>query len=234
MNPNDLGQLVLYIVNQVTELGGYTTTIRLVKFLYLIDLEHYRRYGKKLTDLKWFFYHYGPYAFALPEVGKRLGFDLEQEEFETLKGKFGRIFRVREPQELPKGLRYSVESMITGLLQVWADQETPDLLSYVYKTEPMVHGIRGQELDFSVVPQGSRYYELYVPLDSKTVKEIKESFKAFLKDESDEYVTPLTKSNAIEQASIQALEGEDIQEFPGIFPKISDENGLRDSLPKGD
>ena len=234
MNPKELGQLLLYIVYQVADLGGYTTTIRLVKFLYLIDLEHYRRYEKTLTGLKWFFHLYGPYAFALPEICRRFGFDLEQEELEIQRGKTGRVFRVHEPQNPPKEMSFSVESMVNGLLQIWADQETSELLYYVYKSEPMIYGTQGQELDFSVVPRGSKYYELYIPVEKKIINVIREGLKAYAKDEADEMVAPQTKSNLIPQEVSYALEYEDMGEYSGITPSITDEKELRDSLPKGD
>ena len=77
MNEKELGQLILYVVYQVSDLGGYTTTIRLVKFLYLIDIEHYRRYRRTLTGLNWIYYLFGPYAFSLPQIGRRLGYNLD-------------------------------------------------------------------------------------------------------------------------------------------------------------
>jgi len=234
VNNQKLKELVLYIVDQVADLDGYTTTIRLVKYIYLIDLEHYRRYGKKLTDLRWFYHHYGPYAFALPKIGRSIGFDLRQEEFETQSGKKGRVFRVREPQDLPEGLSFSVASMINGLLQIWANQDTSELLAYVYKTEPMIKGTRGQELDFSVVPQGSKYYELYVPTDKKVVKQIRESLTAYFDNEISEFVEPNTKSNLFAQEALQALEDDELILLPGIHPAIPNENDLTNSLPKGE
>jgi hypothetical protein len=234
MNNKEIGELILYIVDKVADLGGYTTTIRLVKYLYLIDLEHYRRYGETLTDLKWIYYHYGPYTFSLPDIGSRLGFDLKQEEFHTKQGKSGILFRVQEPQELPGNVSFAAESMINGLLQIWSDQETSELLLYVYNTEPVKQGIQGQELDFSKVSRGSRYYEFNIPVDKKIVKKIRENLKTYALADAEEYVSITTKPITHAQEVLEDLEDKDFRDFPGIYPEISDEHVLRGTLPEGD
>ena len=117
---------------------------------------------------------------SLPEIGRRIGFDLEQEQFSTKEGKTGRIFRVREYQEFPAVLVMEMKRLLTVYCKLGRSR-TSLLLSYVYNTEPMKYGIRGQELDFSKVPgqRGTRYYELYVPVDKKVMKTIKENLMAY-------------------------------------------------------
>lgn len=234
MNNKEIGELILYVVQQVVDSGGYTTTIRLVKFLYLIDLEHYRRFGKTLTDMKWIFYHYGPYALVLPEIGRSLGFYLEKEEFETKKGYKGRYFRIPEPQQTPGFLSYSEDSIINGLLQIWADQETPNLLSYVYETEPVLFGTFGEELDFTLASPGSRYYELFIPVDKKVVKEIKEGLNVHIKEETEEYVIPTTKLDDYPLEAMKFLDDVNTLNLSGIYPNIKNEEGFEDTLPKSE
>ena len=103
---------------------------------------------------------YGPYSFALPELGQGIGFDLAQEEFETIKGKKGRIFKVREHVNIPSGLPANAETMINGILDIWALEDTSVLLEYIYKTEPMRVAEKGKALDFSVVPRRSAWSEM--------------------------------------------------------------------------
>jgi len=163
MSESQLAQLLLYVVQKVSELGGYTTTIRLVKFLYLIDLEHQRRHGRTLTGLPWVYHLFGPYAFDIPRLGERAGIDLEEEEFKSKKGHVGKLLRTPYPQEFPPGLSFGAHSLVDGILSVWADQETADILSYVYRSEPMARGRRGDRLDFSAARRGTRHYELLLP-----------------------------------------------------------------------
>jgi hypothetical protein len=222
MDARQLGQLVLYIVYQVEELGGYTTTIRLVKFLYLIDLEHQRRYGRTLTGLQWQYHLYGPYAFELSTIGARLGFDLQREDFVNVKGHRGTLLHVPDPQDLPAGLSFGIETLINGILRVWADQETADLLRYIYDTEPMRHAGRGDKLDFSVVPSGTHYYELYIPVQKTTVRRLRESVRSYVLDDAGEFVRPTTVYDEVLDEGLRAL-GDDetsIPNFAGVTPTV--------------
>jgi len=38
---------------------------RLIKLLYLLDIENYKSYQRIFTELDWIFYKYGPYAFEI-------------------------------------------------------------------------------------------------------------------------------------------------------------------------
>ncbi len=222
MDARQLGQLILYIVYQVEELGGYTTTIRLVKFLYLIDLEHQRRYGHTLTGLQWEYYLHGPYAFELPTIGTRLGFDLQREEFVNVKGHRGTLLRVTDPQDFPAGLSFGIETLVNGILRVWADQETTDMLRYVYHTEPMGRARRGDKLDFSVVPSGTQYYELYIPVQKPTVRRLRESLRSYALDDADEFVRPTTVYDDVLAEGLRALDDDEtsISDFAGVAPAV--------------
>lgn len=58
MNLTKNQKIILFIINK---LSGSITKTKLVKLLYLIDLESYKRYGKPVTDLEWFYYNHGPF-----------------------------------------------------------------------------------------------------------------------------------------------------------------------------
>jgi hypothetical protein len=222
MDARQLDQLILYIVYQVEELGGYTTTIRLVKFLYLIDLEHQRRYGHTLTGLQWKYHLYGPYAFEFPTIGARLGLNLEREDFVNVKGHRGTLLRVLDPQDFPPGLSFGVETLVNGMLGVWAAQETADLLRYVYHTEPMRCARRGDRLDFSAVPPGTRYYELYIPVENPTVRRLRESVHSYALEDAGELIRPTTVYDKVLDEGLRALDDEEIliSDFTGITPAV--------------
>jgi len=232
MDTRQLDQLVLYIVYRAEEVGGYTTPIRLVKFLYLIDLEHQRRYGRTLTGLQWEYYLYGPYAFELPIIGTRLGFDLQREDFVNVKGHRGTLLRVPDPQDFPAGLSFGVETLVNGILRVWADQETADLLQYIYHTEPMRHVRRGDQLDFSVVPSGTHYYELYISVQKPTVRRLRESLRSYAFDDVDEFVRPTTVYDEVLDKGLRALDDNEtsIPDFTGVTPAVEIEAARRHSL----
>ena len=49
MNPN-LSELILAVVSYVTEHGGYITKTKLLKLLYLFDVEFYRACGRTFNS----------------------------------------------------------------------------------------------------------------------------------------------------------------------------------------
>jgi len=149
MNRELVRRLLLYIVDQLQDMEAPISTIRLVKLLYLIDLEHYDRYYKTLTGIEWVKYDHGPYFFALPEVIGSACLDLEPEEVETTRGK-GVTFRSLETQDISGVVRFPVQAMIDRILKQWAHEDTPILLEHVYGTLPVRCGTYRQPLDFTL------------------------------------------------------------------------------------
>jgi hypothetical protein len=120
---------------------------RLVKLLYLADLEWRRRHaGQPLAALTWQFLHFGPYATELADLLG--GPEVERTEFEP-----GKVAH-RLPLEVEDLDRPQVPDEVSGLLaslvKTWGDADLNLLLDYVYfETEPMEAAQRGQLLDFS-------------------------------------------------------------------------------------
>jgi hypothetical protein len=233
MGIKEFGQLILYVIYRAEELGGYTTTIRLVKFLYLIDLEHQRRRNRILTGLEWVYHLHGPYAFEIPEVGAGLGFDLTREEFINASGHSGSLLRARQPQEFPSTLNYSANVLVNGLLDVWANVETDLLLEYVYSTEPMRQAQPGDKLDLSVVPPGTRYYEPYVHIPDPVARQLRESLRSYAEEDVERYVRPDTFFDETLVEGLDALDDTEnrLLELAGTQLKIDTES-LRKSLPR--
>ena len=61
----DLKPLIAYLTDQVREQGGTPNKTALVKLVYLVDVECWRKLGKSATGLEWRFHHYGPYSVEL-------------------------------------------------------------------------------------------------------------------------------------------------------------------------
>ena len=88
----DFKPLIHYIVDRVNEQGGSVGRTALMKLVYLVDVEHYRQYGKQATGLKWRFHHYGPYADELQADVLSLGLDADEDIFS---GKDWKSYSVR-------------------------------------------------------------------------------------------------------------------------------------------
>jgi len=152
-NPQRLvGKLILYIVDQIQNQGVRPSLIMLTKLLYLVDVEHYRRYGKPLTGLQWVYQKYGPWAFSLPTVLRHADIDLGEEEFVTSKGHKGRAFFAVGRQDITGAIGSGSKLIVDRVIQAWALEGTNTLLGYVYfQTEPMIHGTRGEALPFDTI-----------------------------------------------------------------------------------
>ena len=143
-------KLLLYIVDQLQAMEGQISTIRLVKLLYLIDLEYYKRHKETLTSIDWIFYSFGPYFFAVEDVLRSASIDLDAREVLTRRGK-GMTFRSLEEQSISRIVDFATEQQINSIIKKWALEETQELLEFVYNTPPIKLGKRGNPLDFSLI-----------------------------------------------------------------------------------
>ena len=68
------------ILKQAREERYSVRITKLVKLLYLLEVEYYRIYQKQLTELEWKFFYYGPYAPEIEEILRSP--DIDQEEID--------------------------------------------------------------------------------------------------------------------------------------------------------
>jgi hypothetical protein len=59
---SEASEIALAILSRVQEKHVFVNKTKLLKLLYLVDIEHYRRFGKTLTEFDWKFYLYGPWT----------------------------------------------------------------------------------------------------------------------------------------------------------------------------
>lgn len=148
-----LKRLIAYIVDQLTELEGQISKIRIVKILYLIDIEFYGRYRRTLTHLDWIDWKYGPFAFAINDAVRALGYELEEEEIITRAGQIAKVFRVSEEITIEDMVNFATRVMIQEIIRKWAYEDTIWLLDYVYfETAPMADAQFGHRLSFESIP----------------------------------------------------------------------------------
>jgi len=171
----DLTALLLSLTEQEGIVLGKT---KLVKLLYLLEVEFFRENQQRLTDLKWIFFHYGPYPVGLDEL-------LGSADVDVI------------PQRLADGLKFqqvtvadrarheatfdaSLERLAHRVVDEWGGLDLNHLLNYVYfETEPMMHAARGEELDFSMVKPPEPVRNIVV--DSKRLAQIRQSLDRHLK-----------------------------------------------------
>src|SRR6266850_2574426 len=172
---NSLIELIVAVVSYITEHGGYVTKTKLLKLLYLFDVEFYRAHGKTFTDFQWKYFHLGPWTREFDPVldtllsnGDLIERTSERAEFET------KFLHSSEPIDLRRPLQnYGDEAILKSILDTWGPSTTGEILDYVYfRTEPMEHGVRNENLDYSrVIQQVPRIYKRSA--SNKTAGEIK-------------------------------------------------------------
>ena len=153
-SPHDLAALVKAILTRAREKEGFVTKTKLFKYLYLTDVEHYRRAGKSLTGFPWIFYHYGPWSQECEDFYselKRCGeIQVKPGSRPDLETEF---VDASEPQNLEDVIEdVGLELAIRRIVDRWADRALGEMLDYVYfYTEPMEGAEKGKPLDFSKV-----------------------------------------------------------------------------------
>ena len=143
-----------YIITRLRDIEASFGKTKLVKLLYLVDVEFYRLTSRKLTDFNWIFYYYGPYATTIDDILKQVDVDIPKEDTITSAGHRAVIFKV--PRNLDSDFEESASSLeksvVDSVLRDWGLEELNPLLSHVYfHTEPMKDANRGDQLDFSKI-----------------------------------------------------------------------------------
>jgi hypothetical protein len=173
------------MVSYVNDHGGYVTKTKLLKLLYLFDVEYYRANRRTFTDFTWKFFHLGPWAREFDPVLDELvnaGVLLESQstrsEYDT------KFLRTESPHDVsPLFASFRDESALRTVLSTWAESSTGEILDYVYfRTEPMEHGIRNEPLDFSVIPEDrpEKYTRPASGASAKQIAEMKQDFASRL------------------------------------------------------
>lgn len=146
--------LTLAILTRIREREGSASKTKLLKLLYLADIEHYRKAAETLTGFDWVFYLYGPWANEYDVLLKQLADEgVLRSEGWTAGGQEGERLSAVESVDLGRAIKDNDTLLRTRrLVDVWADQGVPTLLDYVYfETEPMQGAEKMARLDFSKV-----------------------------------------------------------------------------------
>jgi hypothetical protein len=150
MDPN----LIPAVLTYIQEHDGFATKTKLLKLLYLLDIEEYRQRRKTLTGFHWIFYHYGPWT---PEYDDALN-ELQRLDKITLKPSTrpdtdAVMVNAVEPVSLSVVLsNIKDELKAKRIIDAWATRPTGEILDYVYfHTRPMANAERGMSLDFETV-----------------------------------------------------------------------------------
>src|SRR5215216_5954013 len=133
MEPN-LEQVIAAIVSFVQQRDSHVTKTKLLKLLYLFDVEYYRGRRRKFTGFDWIYFHLGPWASDYDKVLadmvaqglliERLSQDTDYE---------ARFYKTPKPIDVFKIFPDPADkSTLRIVLNAWADKTTSEILDYVY------------------------------------------------------------------------------------------------------
>ena len=127
---------------------------RLVKMIYLIDWRSCILYQKQITDIRWYFNHYGPY------VSEIIGMIRKDNDFEinSIPNMFGEMkeFIVLRNEKCIINISKDVEDIANYVIDNTANLKWEQFINLIYSTYPIVKQPRYSYLD---LVQLSKEYE---------------------------------------------------------------------------
>jgi hypothetical protein len=177
-------KLILAIVGYIADRGGLVSKTKLLKLLYLCEVEFFRLYRQRLTKLDWKFHHLGPWARAYDAVldglvtAKQLvEVPMQDYEYDST------LYRVMIPEVKLRDLFDTPKEAFTleHVLNTWSKAPTPELLNYVYfHTEPMLEAKRGERLEFATIQieTGKKFELASSGLSRKDIKRVRARFQS--------------------------------------------------------
>jgi hypothetical protein len=147
--------LVLAVLGEAANAGVSLSKTKLLKLLYLIDLEVYRATGRIATRWSWKFLHFGPWTAEYDRALEALSADARI-AIVVIPGDRDRETNLIRTNERERDVFALDESAIRiaarHVITRWLSRELPEILDYVYfETEPMHAAERGATLSFEAV-----------------------------------------------------------------------------------
>ena len=128
----------------------------LIKLLYLTDLEYFKSYGEKYSELNYIFYNYGPWTRQYHQI---LDYMINQEIIEDKKFSNEDAWSYSIANKKPRHdveLENDISTILENNFFIYKDSVLTQILKVVYTTEPIISTKRGEKIDFTKVPLNIR------------------------------------------------------------------------------
>jgi hypothetical protein len=210
-------ELALGILTRIREREGTANKTKLLKLLYLADIEQYRVSGETLTGFDWIFYLYGPWTNEYDSLLQQLRAEnaIELKPW-TGGGIEGEQIIPSEEVRLERAISSTgVFLRARQLVDIWADSSVATLLDYVYfETEPMRDARKMERLDFTKVSKEPPrpYRRTNSGTDPKELRRLKARFAEERKKLASERPTVSYEQAPYDATYFAALEAFDEQE----------------------
>lgn len=127
----------------------YLTEIRLIKLIYLAELYAIEKLGKRLTDIEFISYYYGPYSGVINLTGQAIsGEDIIMEYKETNKnGLYATFFKTTKDKTCVEHLETDEFDMLDEVVRDWGFKPTKEVVAATKETEPYLQTEFGDIID---------------------------------------------------------------------------------------
>lgn len=147
MKKEEVKNAIYYIFERAYNKDIPLGKVRLIKLLYLLDVENYRSRQNIYSGLEWIFYKFGPYSFEIEDLFDEIG--VTEEVIPISEGRFFKKLNL-EIEDIEIELDVETKAIIEKLIDEWSTAHLYELLDYVYfQTEPMYDVKYKKKLDFS-------------------------------------------------------------------------------------
>ena len=110
--------------------------VRVVKMIYLADWKSAMLYQKQLTNINWYFNHYGPYVSDIIDT-IRSDNDFTIHTQKNMYGELKELIRINEKYACPN-LSEDVKSVLDFVIEKTSPLSWDDFIKLVYSTYPIV------------------------------------------------------------------------------------------------
>lgn len=143
--PIPLRDIVYFLINEAPEELGIT---KLMKLVFLADIEHMQLYGERLCDIEWGWYNFGPFSPSVYGAVETLDAEgLVQDVLMTERRTIRRAGMLEN--ETPTCLHARHRYAIRRILSRYGKLSLPAIKQVAYATETMQNAKQGERLDIS-------------------------------------------------------------------------------------
>lgn len=115
----------------------YLTEIRLNKLIYLAELYSIEKLGKRLLDIDFFSYHYGPYSPDIATVGEAIsGEDITIEYEPTNTGYNATFYKTTQDKTCVKHITEKEFEVLDDIVRDFKYKSTPQIVDAAKNSEP--------------------------------------------------------------------------------------------------
>ncbi len=127
----------------------YLTEIRLIKLIYLAELCAIEKLGKRLIDIDFKSYFYGPYSDVINLTGQAIsGKDIIMEYKETNKnGLYATFFKTTKDKTCVEHLETDEFEVLDEVVRNWGFKPTVEIVTATKETEPYLQTEFGDIID---------------------------------------------------------------------------------------